>query len=266
MDAALALPRASKRRPLAALGKLTIASLFTMALLFVLFMTLIIGELIPPLLVIAALALVFGGIIAAGWRWAPVLATLLAAAVLAMFWPPMRFSLAHPEESRVFSFMAAIIATLLVAMLTGLAATIQNYRRAAEERHTPRGTVATVAAIVGLVAGAILVAGIPQQGAGAAISPDVLAALPAFTAKNFEFEQRELRVKAGENVALRLENGDQEGHYFEIDELNVHAFMPAGKQGVALFKPTTPGTYTFYCSPHSDKTTGEGMVGKLIVE
>ncbi len=42
--------------------------------------------------------------------------------------------------------------------------------------------------------------------------------------------------------------------------------MPAGKQGVALFKPTTPGTYTFYCSPHSDKTTGEGMVGKLIVE
>ena len=266
MDATLPLPRASKRRPIAALGKLTIASLLTLGLLFVLFMTLIIGEIIPPLLVIGLLAVVFGGFIAAGWRWAPALATLLGGAVLAMFWPPMQFSLLHPEESRVFSFMAATIATLLLTMVAGLAATIQNYRRAAEERRTPRGLIATVTAVVGLVAGAVLVASIPQQGAGAAISPDVLAGLPAFGAKNFEFEQKELRVKAGENVALRLENADHEGHYFVVDELKVAAFMPAGKQGVALFKPTAPGTYTFYCTPHYDKASGEGMSGKLIVE
>ena len=34
---------------------------------------------------------------------------------------------------------------------------------------------------------------------------------------------------------------------------------------LALFTPTKPGTYTFYCSLHYDKATGEGMQGTLIV-
>jgi plastocyanin len=42
--------------------------------------------------------------------------------------------------------------------------------------------------------------------------------------------------------------------------------MPSGQSSLALFRPTAPGTYTFYCMPHFDKTTGEGMRGTLIVE
>jgi FtsP/CotA-like multicopper oxidase with cupredoxin domain len=54
-------------------------------------------------------------------------------------------------------------------------------------------------------------------------------------------------------------------HYFEVDELNVHALMPTGKDAVAIFRATQPGTCTFYCHPHANKATGQGMLGTLIV-
>ena len=83
---------------------------------------------------------------------------------------------------------------------------------------------------------------------------------------NFEFAQKELRVKAGETVALRLDNKDRETHLFEVDEFTIHAPVLPGEEGLALFKVTQPGTYTFYCAPHYNKEAGEGMKGTLIVE
>ena len=41
--------------------------------------------------------------------------------------------------------------------------------------------------------------------------------------------------------------------------------MPAGERAVAQFTPTQPGTYTFYCALHVDRTTKQGMAGTLIV-
>jgi plastocyanin len=67
-------------------------------------------------------------------------------------------------------------------------------------------------------------------------------------------------------VVLRLDNADTTTHYLDIDEFNVHALIPSGKSNVALFKPTQPGTYTFYCHPHADKDARAGMVGTLVVE
>jgi hypothetical protein len=64
-------------------------------------------------------------------------------------------------------------------------------------------------------------------------------------------------------VALRLDNRDSEAHSFDIDELNIHAPMPAGQSVLALFKPSKSGTYTFYCSIPAHRTF---MVGTLIVE
>ncbi len=68
----------------------------------------------------------------------------------------------------------------------------------------------------------------------------------------------------GETVALRLENNDAGAHSFDIDELNVHAPMPAGKIALALFTPTTPGSYTFYCGVPGHIEAG--MKGTLVVE
>jgi plastocyanin len=95
------------------------------------------------------------------------------------------------------------------------------------------------------------------------VSPEALAQLPALVSGRNRFNQAELRARVGEIVALRLENSDTAGHYFDIDELNVHVAMPSGKPALALFKPTTPGTYTFYC--HVPGHREAGMAGTLVV-
>jgi len=71
-------------------------------------------------------------------------------------------------------------------------------------------------------------------------------------------------VKVGEVVAFRLDNLHDAPHSFDIDELNVHASMPVGQSGLALFTPTKPGTYTFYCSLPGHQAAG--MQGMLIVD
>src|SRR5262249_14081328 len=114
--------------------------------------------------------------------------------------------------------------------------------------------------------GALLVAAIVQGRDSSGVSEEMLAQLPALRAKAAEFEQRELHARVSQAVALRLENADGQGHSFDIDELNVHAQMPGGKPGLALFTPSTPGTYIFYCALHYNKQTGQGMKGTLIVE
>lgn len=92
--------------------------------------------------------------------------------------------------------------------------------------------------------------------------------MPTVKTEGFAFDQKEIRVKAGETVALKLSNEDTTAHSFDIDELDVHAPMPSDQIGLALFRPTEPGTYTFYCAipGHADVEKGTGMIGTLIVE
>jgi nitrite reductase (NO-forming) len=78
------------------------------------------------------------------------------------------------------------------------------------------------------------------------------------------FDRTELRARVGETVALRLDNRDAQRHSFDVDELSVHVPMPAGTTAAALFRPTEPGTYTFYCQVPGHREAG--MVGTLIVE
>ena len=257
--------RTRTRTPLAALGKLTAAALVGMGIMLVVLQAAIIGGLDPPLAVFAAVAVIAAGIVAIGWRWAPILGTIICGLVTGMNFEPLMFGLTHPNDFRVFTFDVVTLAVAVAGILAGIGATVQNYRRAAAERRAPRWLPAALIGVTGLVAGAILVASIPQQASAASITPEVMATLPALGTKDFAFTQSELHAKAGEIVGYRLENSDGEAHYFEIDELNVHAPIPAGKTGVAMFKALKPGTYTFYCGPHVDKARTEGMVGKLIV-
>ena len=65
-------------------------------------------------------------------------------------------------------------------------------------------------------------------------------------------------------MALRLDNRDPEEHYFDIDELNVHVAMPSGTSALAVFRPTTPGIFTFDRQVPGHREAG--MIGTLIVE
>jgi nitrite reductase (NO-forming) len=71
-------------------------------------------------------------------------------------------------------------------------------------------------------------------------------------------------VKAGEMVALCLENRDTAPHSFNIDEFDVHISMQPGESSLALFTASTPGTYIFYCDVPGHRAAG--MVSTQIVE
>lgn len=79
-------------------------------------------------------------------------------------------------------------------------------------------------------------------------------------ASNFEFDQAEYTVNAGEEVKLSLTN--VEGmHGIGIDEVDVSI----EGDGEAVFTPEEPGEYTIYCNI----PCGEGhadMVSTLIVQ
>lgn len=267
METTLSTPRVRGRKPVSALGKLSIAALIVIGLDLIFLLAYLIGEVIPPLAVFAALSFVFAGLIALGFRWAPVLAVLISALLVAMNFEPMLAAVMSPTVSfPMFVLGATMLPAAIVGIIAGIAATVQNYRFAPEARRAPRGFAFAVTALVAIVAGGLIVAAMPVQGMATGISPETLDSLPVVSAANFEFGQKELRVKVGETVAYKLTNADKEAHYLDIDELNVHAPIPAGKTGLAVFKATTPGTYLFYCHPHADKASGEGMVGKLIIE
>lgn len=248
-------PRASGMSAIAAAG------LFAMALSLGYVLAAIFGFATIPA-VIAGLCVLFAGLSLAGFRWAPALGLLPALPTLAMFVPMSISDVGAP----LFLPGLALAAGAAIAVIFGVAATAQNYRRAPGERRLPWAAPLVVAAVAGAALGAQGLALLPQPQVASGISLEVLASLPVIAGKDFEFDQKELRVRVGETVALRLENSDPERHSFDIDELNIHAPMPVGETGVALFKPTKPGVYTFYCAPHYDPASGEGMKGTLIVE
>jgi plastocyanin len=260
----MTITRGRARTPLAALGKLTALGVVGIGLAFIYLQAARIGMIIPPLAVFSVISFVVAGVVAMGWRWAPLLGALWSVLIVAGNSAEIIHSMSHPADVQGFAFTIFVLAMAAIGVVAGIAATVQNYRGG--ERPTPRALAAGLALLAGLMVGAVMAASLAASGVNAGVSPETLASLPALKTVNFAFDQREIRAKAGETVALRLENGDSEGHSFDIDQFGVHAAMPSGEASVALFKPALPGTYTFYCAPHYNKATGEGMKGTLIVE
>ncbi len=215
------------------------------------------------------ISLVVAGIAALRFRLVPALGALLCAAQLvegAIFLGSM---LTEPDSAASFAFAALFFAITIVGLVAGVGATVQNYRaprsRPFVDQPAPGWTYPASLALIALTLGGILSTAIQSRGLAPSFSPEALAALPALKAKDYQFDQTKITAKVGETVVLRLDNADPSTHYLDIDEFNVHALIPAGKSNVALFKPTQPGTYTFYCHPHADKAARTGMIGTLVV-
>jgi len=250
------------------LRALTVAALVINGLFFVpdLFSSgpngLNLGHIIP--------ALVVAAIVASRFRWTPALGALFSGLMLLDGSVFLTTLLTEPDTAATFALAATFFASAAVGLFAGIGATVQHYRAGQSKPFVdplaPWWAYPALLALVALVLGGILTTAIQPRGTLPGVSPEALAQLPALTAKDYLFEQPEIRAKVGERVALRLDNADTSTHHLDIDEFNVHVLMPAGKSNLALFTPTQPGTYTFYCRPHADKAERTGMVGTLIVE
>ena len=266
MSTLMTLTRTHRPYTRPTLRTITVAALVANALFFVpdLFSSgpngLNLGHIIP--------ALVVAAIVASRFRWTPALGALFSGLMLVDGSIFLTNLLTQPDTAAIFALAATFFASAVVGLIVGIAATVQNYRaprsRPFTSQPAPRWTYLALLALVALVLGGILTTAIQSGGVAPSVSPEVLAALPVLTAKNDLFDQPEIRARVGETVALRLENADTSTHYLDIDEFNVHAFIPAGKSNLAIFTPTQTGTYTFYCQVPGH--TEAGMKGTLIVE
>lgn len=87
------------------------------------------------------------------------------------------------------------------------------------------------------------------------------------------FSQREVRVRAGQTVTVRLTSMDTQfhrdgggKHEFAIDELGVDIIAPPRGSASQTFTPTEPGVYDFYCSVCCGGRANPAMHGRFIVE
>lgn len=261
----IAQPAQKSRRSLAGLGILTVAALVGTALLLGIILFQVADAVDLLLVVIIALPLLVAGVVALGWRWAPILGAIVFGLLLLLLvggvGGEVVYMLTH-AGGPIMPLVLLLIPLVAVGFAASIGAAVQNYRSA--ERRFPRWAAGALLLVAGLSVGAAAVSAIPQSGDVSGVSAETLAALPSITLK--AFDGGTIRVKAGETAAFRMENTDPVAHAFVVDELGVNAPLLAGRNSLALFKPTRPGTYTFYCTPHYNRVTGEGMHGTLIVE
>ena len=87
------------------------------------------------------------------------------------------------------------------------------------------------------------------------------------------FDQKEIRVKAGQPVTLRLTSLDNSHHtdgggkhQWAVDELGVDVIAQPESSNYVTFTPDKAGTYTFYCDICCGGKANPTMNGQLIVE
>ena len=84
--------------------------------------------------------------------------------------------------------------------------------------------------------------------------------------------RKEVRIKAGEPVTVRLRSLDNSHHtdgggkhQWAVDELRVNIIAPPEGSSYKTFTPDNPGTYTFYCDICCGGRANPTMSGRLIV-
>lgn len=86
------------------------------------------------------------------------------------------------------------------------------------------------------------------------------------------FDKKEIQVKVGEPVTIRLTSMDNSGHtdgggkhQLAVDELNLNIIAQPLKSNYVTFTPDKPGEYTFYCDICCGGKANPTMNGTLIV-
>ncbi len=87
------------------------------------------------------------------------------------------------------------------------------------------------------------------------------------------FDMKEIHVKAGRPVTIRLTSLDNSHHtdgggkhQWAVDEFNASVVAQPLSNNFVTFTPDKPGTYTYYCDICCGGRANPTMQGKLIVE
>lgn len=81
------------------------------------------------------------------------------------------------------------------------------------------------------------------------------------SAFDFGFEPATISLDAGEEITLDFDNTGDAPHTFTSEDLDVDIRTSAGGGGTQTFTAPEDGTYSFRCTIHPDRMTGEVIVG-----
>ena len=227
---------------------------------------------ILPLLIVALLAWVAAGLILRGMRWAVIAGTVIGLiAFLYLAIPATRTGLLHPSLSLLhFDLLIAIFAFALLAVITGLTATLQGAARS--PRSTPFWLRSLIIGMIGLVIGLIVLAAVvtanPQGGQAAATTNGI----PTVHTQGDNFTTNAVVVPKGQR--LMITNDDGEKHIIQNGSWDTngtpHPQIEAGgpvvnnqdfKSGSFVIGPfTTAGVFHLYCPIH------QGMNLTIVVQ
>jgi plastocyanin len=209
-----------------------------------------IGELIPPIVVFAALFLVGAFLTRRGGRAGPIMLGVLSVAALALNAPFIIEAVKVPASTADF-----LLGTASTALALGVViASIGTVRREAGPSRAPRAIATSLlVALIALIAVAVVARVTYDQPVAA--SGDI-----TLVTEDTEFAPGTLTTEGGE-VTVFVENADNTLHTFTIEELGVDLQIPGKANGRISFEAGA-GTYEFVCTPHE----GLGMTGTLEVQ
>lgn len=220
-----------------------------------------------PFLVIGIVLLAAAWLVARFGTWAAMVGVVLTvAAALAGFW--VAFGLAAIASPADF-----VPATMFVL---GMALSLAGGIRAIRRRRPPTVTATArggsrlrVMAIAVVGAATVVSLGANMVGRTSVDAGAAKGATPV-TMGPLEFTTAQVVVNAGDEAALLVDNQDAFLHDLVIPDQALEVTVNPGSEALLDVSSLAPGTYTFYCSLHSDTSdpdpTTAGMAATLVVE
>jgi plastocyanin len=258
------------RQPLSTFGKLAVVALIGAAVASGI-LAVVVG--LPlALLITTASLLVCAGLAATGFRWMPILMTLVSGVFLYQIsqQPFVTYHLTNPKTGGFLPFVLDVLITAFMVVVFGasIGATVQNYRKAS--RQAPAWLPAALTGVAGMVVGAILIAAIAQPGAPST-GTTLTNGVPTVHMSAGNFDQPSITISKGSKLLL-------------VDDVSVLHILANGSWQQSVPKPeqepgaptiknvqvngnsvevgpfATAGTYHIYCTVH------QGMTLTVIVQ
>lgn len=209
---------------------------------------------------------ILAGIAFLVWRfgtWSKIVGIVLGLlTALGLFW--MIFGLFVPQS--VFDFVPGMlfIPGVLLGVGSCIAAIVAKRRGHRSERAEAGEARGIRIAITALVVGA-LVSGVLTL-TGRSTAGDVSNVAATIVSKSFDYRPVSVTVAGGSRILVK--NDDPFFHTFTIDELGIDEGFAVGSSLVVEI-PQKPGTYIFYCTPHSDAENPDpdenDMAGRITI-
>lgn len=185
-----------------------------------------------------------------GW-WAKVVGILVGlAGGGAMFWTA--FGLRQPASFFDFIPGLLVIPGAIIAVVSCIAAIVAGRRGHTGPKATGGERILT-RVIIGLLVLAMVASGLLTYSGRESVA-DVASADQTVLARDFEFDPVEFEVDGGDTILVQ--NNDPFFHTFTIDELDINVDLGPGSQAL-VDVPDRPGSYRFYCIPHTSPTPEE---------